>query len=156
MSPVAEAGKTWPQSTIILLYIIVLQLVLTGAELVLTTAYVQDQVVILQHCSEEQLQQLVQYAYTGQLELAGPAQLGGWVAAMSSLQLVGLQQLQLEAGQLQDRAEDLSMKPRTPAQQQQQQQQHQPQQQQQHQQQQPPQQQQQRQHNNIKTTANNK
>ena len=76
MSPVAEAGKTWPQSTIILLYIIVLQLVLTGAKLVLTAAYVQDQVVILQHCSEEQLQQLVQYAYTGQLELAGPAQLG--------------------------------------------------------------------------------
>ena len=90
---------------------------------------------ILQHCSEEEVQQLVQYAYTGELELARP-QLGGWVAAMSSLQLVGLQQLQLEAGQLQDAAEDLSMKPRTPAHQEaalQQQQQH-----QQHQQQPPP------------------
>ena len=95
----------------------------------------QDQVVILQHCSEEEVQQLVQYAYTGELELARP-QLGGWVAAMSSLQLVGLQQLQLEAGQLQDAAEDLSMKPRTPAHQEaalQHQQQH-----QQHQQQPPP------------------
>ena len=91
---------------------------------------------ILQHCSEEEVQQLVQYAYTGELELAGPAQLGGWVAAMSSLQLVGLQQLQLEAGQLQDAAEDLSMKPRTPAHQEAaQQQQQQPQ---QHQQQPPP------------------
>ena len=91
--------------------------------------------VILQHCSEEEVQQLVQYAYTGELELARP-QLGGWVAAMSSLQLVGLQQLQLEAGQLQDAAEDLSMKPRTPAHQEaalQHQQQH-----QQHQQQPPP------------------